>query len=264
MAYASRQAVIDLDSEPAFDVTDQLKYPALHGQLADVHHAHLRFPIQYEDGSLKRFEVNHFITLPQSNVTSAPDRPFGWHELCPIHSALQKLCLRTGAEYRLLFPKEATCIHISGVTISAENMGVCNRLAWHISYHYEHLLSNRAVYMSPQDQRLGTSELLATSDAAAFSSPFDLPPEWTVLRNTTRSVLRDDLPHFFTYHQIQPKVEQLKKKATAVQRRAVQDENIALQGLVADLKEWLSTYERLLHFAATFHPHYEDYIGATQ
>ena len=155
-------------------------------------------------------------------------------------------------------------IHISGVTISAENMGVCNRLAWHINYHYEHLLSNRPVYMSPQDQRLGTSELVATSDAAAFSSPFDLPPEWTVLRNTTRSVLRDDLPHFFTYHHIQPKVEQLKKKATAVQRRAVQDENIALQGMVADLKEWLSTYERLLHFAATFHPHYEDYIGATQ
>ena len=212
MAYASRQSVIDLDSGAAFDVTDHLKYPALHGQLADVHHAHLCFSIQYEDGSLKRFEVNHFVTLPQSNVTSAPDRPFGWHELCPIHSALQKLCLRTGAEYRLLFPKDATCIHISGVTISAENMGVCNRLAWHINYHYEHLLSNRPVYMSAQDQRLGTSELLATSGAAAFSSPFDLPPEWTVLRNTSRSVLRDDLPHFFTYHQIQPKVEQLKRK----------------------------------------------------
>ena len=75
MAYASRQTVIDLDSGSAFEVTDQLKYPALQGPLADVHHAHLRFPIQYEDGSLKRFEVNHFITLPQPNVTSAPDRP---------------------------------------------------------------------------------------------------------------------------------------------------------------------------------------------
>ena len=113
MAYTSRQAVIDLDSELAFDVTDQLKYPALQGQLADVHHAHLRFPIQYEDGSLKRFEVNHFITLPQSNVTSAPDRPFGWHELCPIHSALQKLCLRTGAEYRLLFPPKKLLAYTS-------------------------------------------------------------------------------------------------------------------------------------------------------
>ena len=141
------------------------------------------------------------------------------------------------------FPKKL--LHISGVTISAENMGVCNRLAWHINYHYEHLLSNRPVYMSPQDQRLGTSELLATSGAAAFSSPFDLPPEWTVLRNTTRSVLRDDLPHFFTHHHIQPKVEQLKKKANAVQRRAVQDENIALQGMVADLKEWLSNYDNM-------------------
>ena len=168
--------MIDLDSGAAFDVSDHLQYPALHGQLADVNHGHLCFSIQYEDGYLKRFEVNHFITLPQPGVTSAPDRPYGWHELRPIHSALQKLCLRTGAEYRLLFPRDATCIHISGVTISAENMDVCNRLAWHINYHYEHLLSNRPVYMSAQDQRLGTSELLATSGATAFASPFDLPP----------------------------------------------------------------------------------------
>ena len=85
---------INLDTGDAFDVTDHLTYPALHGQLADVHHGHLEFAIQYEDDQVKRFELNHFITLPQAGVTPAPDRPQGWHELHPIHSALQKLCLR--------------------------------------------------------------------------------------------------------------------------------------------------------------------------
>ena len=80
MANAAGPTMIDLDTAEAFDVSEHLQYPVLHGQLADVHHGHLCFPIQYEDGHLKRFDLNHFITLPQLGVTTAPDRPYGWHE----------------------------------------------------------------------------------------------------------------------------------------------------------------------------------------
>ena len=117
--------------------------------------------------------------------------------------------------------------------------------------------------MSARDQRLGSSELLATSNATAFAAPFDLPPEWTVLRNPQRSNVREDLPHVFTYQLIQAKVEQFKKKASAIQRRAVHDGDVALQTRIVEFKDWLTTYERLLHFAATFHPHYEDFLGAS-
>ena len=254
---------LNLDTDEAFDVTDHLTYPALHGQLADVHHGHLEFAIQYEDDRVKRFELNHFITLPQLGVKPAPDRPQGWHELHPMHSALQKLCLRIGPECRLLFPRGASCIHVTGVTISAESMELCNRLAWHINFHYHHLLANRPVIMSARDQRLGNSELLATSNATAFAAPFDLPPEWTVLRNPQRSNAREDLPHVFTYQLIHNKVEQFKKKADAIQRRAVYDGDVTLQTRIVEFKDWLTAYKRLLHFAATFHPHYEDFLGAS-
>ena len=263
MAGSGVPNTINLDTGEAFDVTDHLTYPALHGQLADVHHGHLEFAIQYEDDQVKRFELNHFITLPQSGVTPAPDRPQGWHELHPMHSALQKLCLRIGPECRLLFPRGATCIHVTGVTVSAESLEICNRLAWHINFHYHHLLANRPVVMSARDQRLGSSELLATSNATAFAAPFDLPPEWTVLRNPQRSSVREDLPHVFTYQLIQAKVEQFKKKAAAIQRKAVHDGDVTLQARIVEFKDWLTAYERLLHFAATFHPQYEDFLGAS-
>ena len=117
--------------------------------------------------------------------------------------------------------------------------------------------------MSARDQRLGSSELLATSNATAFAAPFELPPEWTVLRTTQRSNVREDLPHVFTYQQIQNKIEQFKKKATVIQKRAAHDGDVALQTRIVEFKDWLTTYERLLHFAATFHPHYEDFLGAS-
>ena len=46
MAGAGFPNTIDLNTGEAFDVTDHLTYPALHGQLADVHHGHLEFAIQ--------------------------------------------------------------------------------------------------------------------------------------------------------------------------------------------------------------------------
>ena len=93
--------------------------------------------------------------------------------------------------------------------------------------------------------------------------PLPLPPEWTVLRNPQRSSVREDLPHVFTYQLIQAKVEQFKKKAAAIQRKAVHDGDVALQTRIVEFKDWLTAYERLLHFAATFHPQYEDFLGAS-
>ena len=83
------------------------------------------------------------------------------------------------------------------------------------------------------------------------------------LCNPQRSSVREDLPHVFTYQLIQAKVEQFKKKAAAIQRKAVHDGDVALQTRIVEFKDWLTAYERLLHFAATFHPQYEDFLGAS-
>ena len=246
--------LLDLDAASAFDVSNHIRYPDLQGDQGHVQHG-------YNSTSAYNMKMTSVNTLTFSTLW--PSVKLEW--------VLLQTDLRDGMSYALLM------VHSQKLLICIGPIPFSTRVYLHPRHWRHHQCWNHRHMQSAgvaHQLSLRTCPQQSTHLYVSASTESESPACWQsvghqpllhlsiFLRNGQHfghrgpPTTRDGLPCVFTYHQIQLKVAQLKK-------RAAQDQNVTLQAYAANINEWLANYERLLHLGATFHPHYEDYIGAT-
>eukprot|EP00435_Cladocopium_sp_Y103_P062011 s899_g23.t1 len=82
---------------------------------------------------LEQLYCRHFFAV--DSELYATDLPPGWGGLATLPTILHRVSLHCFGLKHYPFQQRSILVHTSGATISGDNTGETNRLAWHVAYH---------------------------------------------------------------------------------------------------------------------------------